>query len=218
MPKTNANGYPEYRDDYLQVGVTALNIFGGNRVKIDLGSVQSTILVDSGGQSIESGVSAVLLKGTNSSNSLEVNNGSVGFAEFGGEAGTLAVLKINGGTVFVGAGATLSSCTATIGGGATEINSNISTVVQTGGTLEINGAATVASLTVGTGGTCNYNSSGTCTAAVIRGTLDLSGDTSAVTFTDLTLGAGARLIDPHSRLIVTNKTLWADDVEEVTVS
>lgn len=205
LPKTNANAYPEYRSDYLSVGATLCNISGGNRIKLNFGSVQNTTTIFGSGFSQELGVPAVLLKGTHASNSLEVISGEVGFAFYGGEAGTLAALKVSGGNVTVGDGATLTGCTATVGGGSVRIGSAISAITQSGGRVTVDGAATVTTLTM-TGGTIVYNSSGTCTAATItNGSLDLSGDTSPVTFTDLTLGIGGSYSDPHGRLTVTNK-------------
>jgi hypothetical protein len=127
LPKRNALGFAEYFDDYAKISATLLNIGVGNgtgsgRVKLNLGSVASAIVVDGTGNPIEKDVPACCLVGTSSSNALTVNGGSVGVGVFDETCSLAGGLTINGGAVYIGKNVTLGPIT------------------QNGGTLNVAGA------------------------------------------------------------------------------
>jgi len=76
LPKTNATGrYPEYRSQYLVIGPALCHIGIGNgpgsgRIKIDFGSDQVALTVSNSGQGVETGIEAILVKGTHVDNTL----------------------------------------------------------------------------------------------------------------------------------------------------
>lgn len=116
LPKRNAVGYAEYFDDYLKIGATLLNIgvgsgTGSGRIKINLGSVASTIVVDGTGNPIEKDVPSCCLVGTSSSNALTVNGGSVGVGVFGETSSLAGGVVLNSGTLFIGKNVTLGPIT-----------------------------------------------------------------------------------------------------------
>lgn len=199
LPKRNAGGWAEYLEDYLTLGtVTTLNIKGGKRVKIDVGSNACAANVYGTGTSPEQNVPAFLFKGTSSSNSLNVQGGSVGVAFFAGETADLTGgLRVSGsGSVVCGSGVTLSSTTVSQDGGNLDVSSNLSTVNLLGGNFTNRGATTLAALTVN-GGTYTCRSSGTITALKVsgKGKADFTADLRARTVSACDLWKGATLKD-----------------------
>lgn len=211
LPKYNPAGYPEYRSEYLTIGITEL-IIGlgtGNGIggcKINLGSVQSAITILNTGSSVENGLESVLLLGTHASNTLEIQAGNAAVAGYGGEVSTLLTVRNSGGTLRLGKGCTLT--TVNQSAGFTSLASNLTTLTMAGGTVQIDLSATLTTGTIN-GGTLKYNSSGTITTLTINGSgvLDLSGDISPVTVTNITLNGNGRIIDPFKRLTTTNGVL-----------
>ena len=216
LPKQNAAGYVEYRADYLAIGATTITIgrgegTGSGRIKLDTGSVQTAINIEGmGGAAEGSALEAFLWKGTNASNTLEVHEGTVGVARFGGETATIATLKAAGGEIFLGSGTTLT--TVDNESGVIEIYSNTTTITNSSGTITIGGSATVGTLNH-EGGTVNYLSSGTITTCNLGGpinaTLDFSGDNSARTITTLNLKPSFTIEDPFKTVTYTTINIGA---------
>lgn len=116
LPKRNALGYSEYFDDYLKIGATLLNVgvgsgTGSGRLKINVGSVASTVVVDGTGNPVEKDVPAFCFVGTSSSNALTVNGGSVGVGVFGETCSLAGGVTLNGGTLYIGKNVTLGPIT-----------------------------------------------------------------------------------------------------------
>lgn len=220
LPKTNASGYPEYRDDYLQIGATTVKLgtgegSGSSRIKLNFGSVQTGVEVQSTGSSEEFGIPAVLIVGTHASNTLDVVSGSVGVAVFGGEAATIATLThAQSAEVLCGAGCTL---TTVAGLGQVTLNSAVTTITQSAGLVTVIGSGAVTTLTL-KGGQCVYRSSGTITTATIGGVFDCSRDSTARTVTNCTLRTGGQILDPHSTLTFTNGILLDSQVNQVAAA
>ena len=211
LPKQNANGYFEYRADYLKIKATAIYVGTGDgqnssRIKIDSSTVQTTMTVANTGSSSEASIQALLWKGTHASNSLVVENGNVGVASFGGETATLATLSVAGGTLFLGAGTTLTSCSPVITGGTVNINSTYVGMTLTGGTVTTNGTTASTGTNTVTGGTLNWSSTGTPTRIDVgnsSGKLDVSGNPAALTITTLNLLPGYSLTSKPSLTVGT---------------
>ena len=116
LPKTNANGYYEYRPLYLHIGLLApgpitigLGDGGGSgMVQIDSDVDQATVKVINTGSSIQAGVPPVLWKGINASSTLQLLNGDLGIALFAGELASLGAtaptpaLVVRQGTIELG--------------------------------------------------------------------------------------------------------------------
>jgi hypothetical protein len=218
LPETNedaANGtYKEYRTQYLTIDCTTVNIGdtsgqGSSRIKINAGTVQTTLNVKNTGTSQETDLEAVLWKGTNASNAVNINGGSVGIAVFGGETATVSALRVQSGgpglldaDVRMGAGVTWT--TLTMNAGDVEVRSGGTTVSKVAGTLTIM-AGNVTTLSDDTG-TTYYQGTGTITTANIGGgaSLDMSRDIRTRTITTLNLHAGSTFNDPAATTTLTN--------------
>lgn len=165
LPEVNAGGYDEYRSTYLSLGPAALRVgtgagTGSGRIKLDLTSDICAATVLNTGSPLDPNLPALVLKGTNASNSLKVLGGSVGVAVFGGESATFATVDLSGGELYTGAGTTLSGALV-VSGGAWDVNSLVDgSLTVTGGAVTINGTGAVDQLTV-SGGSVTYNTTGT---------------------------------------------------------
>ena len=116
--KTESDYY-EYRETYLKVGATTITIGAGEgegsqRIKLNTGSVQTTLIVVDSGQSANA-LPAILWKGTHASNVVRVSKGSFGAALHAGETATIATLAVGyrddqeaDAQVYCGAGVTLT--------------------------------------------------------------------------------------------------------------
>jgi hypothetical protein len=220
LPQTNASGsasYPEYRQQYLKIGATLLNVGAGDgqgsqRLKIDTDNVQTTITVRQTSSPAEQSLPAMIWKGSHASNSVEVVRGSFGAAVFGGETATIATLQVG----FVGSeeadaqvlgGPGLSLTTLSQQGGFTTLNAGFTTLAKTGGTL-VQNAGNITTLT-NDAGPVIYNGTGTIGTLNLSGGLDVSGGMRSMTVTNANLYAGASVRDPFGRII------WANAIQLV---
>ena len=103
LPETNANGYLEYRQRYLQIGATTVNVGqsssqnmaqGSPLINIDAGTVQTALNVYTTGTSATQGLEALQWKGNNAANVVTVQKGSVALAGYGGDSATVATLNV----------------------------------------------------------------------------------------------------------------------------
>lgn len=233
--ETDVSTAVEYRNTYLKISATTLNIgyhygdgspAGSGRIKINLGSVQSTINVYGSGTAEETSLKAVRLLGTHASNVLNVFGGSVGIAaDAPGEVSTILTANLQIGSLQLGAGVTLTTynqvsgtglvqcggTTASIFAGACTLTAgNWTTINVNGGTVTNSSAAgTVGTLNLRLGATYYHNGAGTITTANVTGTLDLSKGTGALTITTLTVYPGAIIYDPNGRLATSTDIVFA---------
>lgn len=223
LPKTNANGYPEYRADYLAISATTVSIGRGNgqgsgRLKIDYGSVANTTEIMATGSPAETGLEAILLKGT-SITSLEVHTGSVGVAPHGADTATITTLRNAAGAVQCYTAATIT--TVNNSGGSLVLHKSPTTLNQNGGVVTILGSAAVTTANVRQG-TLYYNSSGTIATINIAelgaATVDCSGDISPRTFTTTNLYAGGRIVDPQQTITYTNGVARGSTAREISAA
>jgi hypothetical protein len=225
LPAVNADNasapYFEYRPQYLQYGTSGVGgtvnvtINGGaGRIKLDQGTAPAVWNVLNSAQRIESGVPAILLKGSNAANALNLNRGDVGVAFFGGEMATLLTVNVGYETnpagdssLWLGSGVTLANAAIVQTGGNFTVNSATSgtaTITQYDGNLTLQSGAQTG-LTV-LGGTCIYNSTGTLSGTPViggSGTLDFSQDLRSKTVTSPinVYGAKAKLRDPNKVIV-----------------
>lgn len=234
LPYINKDGtidYIEYRTTYLAIEATTVNIGAGigqgsGRLKLNLGSVLTTVNVFNSGTTLETGIGAVIVRGTNASNTLNVTKGDVDVAPFAGETSTLLTLNVGyvdnqtgDSDVYLSSGVTLTNATIKVSGGRLEINSattGTATTVVSGGTVVMNSGGQLG-LTI-RGGDVQYNSTGTLGGNPVvsnSGHLDFSRDLRTKTVTNAIekYGKQSKISDPHK--VVT--TFVVDLNEEATL-
>jgi len=220
--RSNSGGaYYEYRGTYLQVGATEVKIGdgkgqGSGLIKLNLGSVQTSIQVFKTGQPSDQDYGAVQLIGTHASNVLRVFDGSVDVAMGPSEVATFLTITVSGGTVRLGGGCTLTTVEAD-GNAVVEVRSAATTLrTQGSGVIRKIGSGAVGTVDIG-GGQVEYSAAGTITTLTVRAgkTFDASKLTVAVTITDSTAYAGARILDPNGKLTFTNATSCPDGADSV---
>ena len=237
LPDVNSDDasrpYAEYREKYLRYGnsgdgqAVTLTIRGGaGRIKVNTGTAQAVWNVNDSAQPLENNVPSVLLRGTHTSNALNVSRGDVGVALFAGETANLATVNVGYRTnragdarVRLGAGVGLANVTLVQTGGTLEINSATSgsaTLTLYDGTLTL--AAGAHTGVAVRGGQCIFNSAGTLGGATVisgEGHLDFSQDlrSKAVTNPIDLFGPNARLSDPNK--VIASLVV---DLDETAVS
>lgn len=212
LPRNNtadvSNPYAEYRPTYLAVDVTSvyLGIGGGagsGRIKLDTGTVQTDVNIWDSGVVIESGIPAILWKGTHASNTLTIDKGSLGVAFYGGELATILTLKVaytdNQATdvsLICGVGLTLT--TQDIDGGVVTINNDGVTTNQRAGVLTVLGSAAMTTTLRLDGGTCHWNSVGQLTLPIVSGggVLDFRRDNRTRTVVNCEVHENGSIYDP----------------------
>jgi trimeric autotransporter adhesin len=225
LPAWNANDYAEYRQQYLAIGVTAEAIgtgaststFGAatsggpSLIKIDNGSAQTTLNVQSLAQSADRVSPTMFWKGIHSSNVVQILKGSMGIAYSEGETANIATLytgfvssQQSDVSLVVGAGCTLATVIAA--GGSVQINSNTTSLTCLGSSSSQGGGQATVTVMAGShtdieadGGVVKYNSIGTLTTPNIGagGVLDFSGDLRPKNVTNpIQINATGTLLDP----------------------
>lgn len=185
LPFRNSNGYEEYREDYLKVSITTLNCFAkSGRIKINVGTAQTTVNVYGTGATVETDRMALQLLGTHASNVVNFYAGSAGIASNRGEASTVATLRQTNGTLVCGDSATLTTVVKTAG--TLTVASSTTSLLNEAGTLAIRGGTQTA-LTI-------IDGTGALTGATAVTTLRQSGGTVTsgpnVTFTTIDKDGG----------------------------
>ena len=216
---------------YLAIGATTVNIglpsgttqqSGSARIKLNLGSVQSTVNVfNTGTGSTDSALEPCRIKGTHASNALNVVRGQVGVATTdSSEVATFATVSVNGDAAKLNLGAGCTLTTVNQGGGQiVNYGANCPTLAQTDGTYTVYKTATHTTATIG--GTFNHVSTGTITTANVYGVLDSSGDPRAKTITTLKLFRGGRVTlrtgKPNSVVITNGVQLQSCSLADVSL-
>lgn len=215
--------YYEYLAQYLELGASADAVTttftiesDGGRTYIDNGDAQAIFNVRSNSRGRDGerpGIPAILLKGTHTSNTVDVQSGSVGLAYIDGEAMAVATLRagyltdrVGDATVLCGDGVTLTTIVQT--GGFLLIDSNVVTVsVFDSAVIQVGdrGAPTVTTLNLD-GGTALYRGAGTLTTLNVgaNGIFDARAGVKPVTITNTNLYAQASYIDEQGRVTNTN--------------
>jgi hypothetical protein len=218
-PPVNADGdtsYDEYRAQYLLLGATVCLIGdgdgdGSDLMMIDLSSILSGVTVlKTGSSPVIDGLGALIIKGTNASNTLKAVSGSIDIAPFAGETATFATLTaIGDATVRTSIGTTLTTVNA--GGSATIDISAAGTVttinVYDQATVIVRGSMGATTINVyGANATIIWLSSGNpATVNLYDGAkFDCTENPSTFTITTLTGSGTPTVSDPNSRMTVTN--------------
>lgn len=213
LPDWNPLGYYEYRATELAIGATEIEIGlgdgeGSGRIKINTGAVQTTINVRRTGAALEGGLASFLWRGTNASNAVNVNDGSVGIGALSGQSATVATLRVGTGSgsgladVFCGTGVTLT--TVVVANGNLLTNSNVTTATILGGQWT-HQDGTVTTIEADSG-VVRYRSDGTVTTCRVGSDaeFDAREDVRPFTITNLELHSGCTFRDPQGRVTATN--------------
>jgi hypothetical protein len=215
LPVFNTAGYREYRDTFLRVDSTTVNIGygegqGSQRLKLDLGTSDAfTVNVLRTANPIEDGVPSLLLKGGLAGCTLNVRQGSVGVAFFPGETAVIPTIRIGSQEnpasdvdLILGTGCTLTTITQS--GGTLTVNSNVTTLTVYSGEVNVLAGA-ITTLTLETG-RAYITSTGTITTLTIGtgATADFSRDPRARTITNCSIAPGGTLLDPYKSITFTN--------------
>lgn len=231
LPQMTDSGYYEYRATEFAIGATTCTIgrndsSGSGRIRLNFGSVQTTLNILDTGSASSTGDYAVRWRGTHASNVVNIVKGELGIAPDAGQTAAIATLNIGyvdsqdqDVKLYAGSGVTLT--TVNMNGGQVVIaggTAAATTINQTAGDLTIyNG--TVTTLAVD-GGVCNYHSAGTVTTAAVGSdaTLDCSQNVRTRTITTLKLYKGATFLDPFRTCTLTNGAqLFRCAIKDVTL-
>ena len=213
LPRVNASGYTEHRPTYLAIGALLIDVglgdgAGSGRIKIDTGSALTSITVRNTGTPLETGIGAMVWKGTHVSNTLTAIKGSISIAPFGDETANLSTLIISyaanqAGDVTLRCGDGLTLSTVSVYGGSALFQNNITTLAQYGGTVEVLGAATITTATL-FGGTLKLNGTGTITTLNVHNGAMVRKNVGAQEITNVNLYAGFGLSDPMRLITASN--------------
>jgi hypothetical protein len=124
LPRRTASGYFEYRPRRLVIGLQGDAVVeigagegsGTGRMELDFGADEAHVTVFASGGSLESGVPAITLVGSNVANTLKVVDGDVGTAVFPGETFAVDTIEQYGGQLALGAGTTVATSIDKLGG------------------------------------------------------------------------------------------------------
>jgi len=219
---TRDSSKPEYRDTYLKIVSTSVDLgehfgpgapAGSTRIKLDLHTTASTVIVHgTANTSAETGLPAVRLKATHANTDVYVRSapGGVGVAvDVPGETSTVRKISVSDTTtksrVSCGAGTTLTTWEQLGGSNVLEAAGTVTTVETNGGTLQIEGSYTITALNVN-GGTVNDNHGGSpavTTATLKGGVTDTQGSNQDRTYTTVNLWPGATLQGDSDNLTIT---------------
>lgn len=207
----------EYRDTYLKISATALNIGqgsgnGSGRIKINVGSNQTATTVYSTGMgSADDPLQPVRLLGTHVSNTLAVFSGAVGVATTSdAEIATLAAINQTGGAIVGGPGLTW-----------TYVNNNGGTLaLKSAGSSAVfkqwSGSSVIVLLSGTVDGITNYGGTLTLNGTFDVTTLNATGGNvyvnSVTTFTDTYIGNGAVIDTRGSRGAVQFTNIYYRDI------
>mgnify|MGYP003655553306 CR=1 FL=1 len=132
---------------------------------------------------------------------LSLIRGDVGLAHQYGETSTAATIRVKGGTMVCGTGASLTTVDAY--GGTTKLGTSVTTLNTYAGNVSTSSTAAITTLN-GYGGTITHNGTGTITTANLEGaTLDLTNSGLARTVTTLNLRANGTIVYDPSIVIIS---------------
>lgn len=215
----------EYRQTYLKIGITTLNIgenfgqdnpAGSSRIMVDLDTTQSTVNVfGTASSSSETGRAAVRLLGNHASNELYVRSGQGGVGVATGEpneTSTFSLVSISdqgsSSKVHIGAGVTLTTFKQDGGINVMERSSGtLTTCTVNGGTLQCEGSFVITTTNVNGGTLTSNHISGTVPHTTLNinngGTVVGTNNNDARTWTTVNLDNGATLISDSDVVTIT---------------
>lgn len=208
-PSAPESGYPEYRDQRLKIGATAVDIeTQSRRIRLDLSPANTTVVIRGTGQPVSANEKAIDLKATTTAN-VFIQKGSVGVNALPGDTGTIADLNVSyrqsvesDSLVECGTGCTVTNLDQS--GGLVGLKNGAGTVTKSAGTITIEGAVTTLK---NRGGVCYLDGTGTITLLENGGECWRRGF-QAITITTLRLFAGSRGGAGEAPVTYTNDVEW----------
>jgi hypothetical protein len=211
LPPINTSGstgtaYAEYRDQYLSISATIMNVgrgsgAGSNQIRVNVGTNICTLNIFGTATPQSPGGYSLDFLGTNAGNAVVASRGYFMVAGLPNSVSTIATCDIGSQTnintdvvALLGDGCTLG--TLLMVGGVVQVNNGATTVQINSGTLTLSGTAGVTTLT-NNSGTFNYDSSGTI-GTYVGGNTSLMNATRvnvARTMTNCTLNSGVAFRD-----------------------
>lgn len=227
LPNWNSNKYSEYRQQYLQIGVSGQVVIGNGKgsgptlMKFDFGTQAFKMLVNGCGTNQDPTLPAILVKGSRASGTSEIDiyKGRLGVAMFAGETAIVDTIrqgfltnKNSDSYVNVGQGVTLTSWYKNGGDGV--LNTPVVTLRHELGTLTVVDGLIVTTITTCSlvGGTLTDRATGTITTLTVGSTAiyDRTDDSRPKTITNTTIYGKSSFLDPHGSITFTNPGTIAD--------
>jgi len=183
---------------YLQIDPNLFSFNGSGVSFIDIGSAAIDVDIrDTAGGGTTRGLyfkgSAIAF--------LSLIRGDVGLAHQYGETSTAATIRVKGGTMVCGTGASLTTVDAY--GGTTKLGTSVTTLNTYAGNVTTSSTAAITTLN-GYGGTVTHNGAGTITTANLEGaTLDLTNSGLLRTVSTLNLRANGTIVYDPSIVIIS---------------
>ncbi len=211
---TNANGYPEYRDQRLRIGATVCQIdTASRRIRLDLDTDQTALTVFNTGSPNEGDVAALDVIGTNSSSTANILKGSVAIAGLAGETAQFASVRVavrtqreGDANVLLGSGLTVATVEQT--GGAVDLRCAVTTYTKENGSANRQGTGAIATLN-NRGGAFNDFGTGTITTLNQSGEY-VRGGLAGLTVTNTNLYGGGATTDEAGVVTWTNAVQFVE--------
>lgn len=232
LPEVHSGGaadYPEYRDTYLKISATILTVGdgpgqGSGRIKINTGSVATTLTVNGLGTPAEQDIPAMLWKGTDATNIVRVYKGTFAAAWLGTDAANIATLNVGYQTaqasdVAVYCGAVTFATAISQEGGTLSLNTGVTTLTTKGGNMLVQGSGAITTLN-NWGSRVVYRGTGTVTTLNlgIGSSMDYAQDMRGRTVTNTNVYGPVTIFDPFTTVTFTNPPkLYGQGIEDVTI-
>jgi hypothetical protein len=208
LPEINPRGYREYRDQFLAINTTALEVgtgtgFRSSLIKLDLGSVATSVIVFGTGGASDPNELPLQLRG-GSAATLVATSGTIGIATRASDTGGFtSIVVADSANVECGLGCTHTTVNSN---GFTRLENTATNLNVRNGNTITTGQATNIDVS---GGNLAYQSAATITSAYVGpGSLDCS-DLRGRTCTTLRMRSGGQLIDPQKTLTIGTLLLEA---------
>lgn len=213
LPIVNAADYVEYRPTYLKIGATSLTIgdgvgAGSSRLKLDTGSVQTSLVVSHTNLPESGQQAAFYWKGSNASNSATILRGAIGLAILPGETCTLSALNVGevegsgDSLVTIGSGSTIGTVNQVAG--AVTSKSSVTTLNLRGGLFAPLHTASITTCSIRAGELQHFSSGTITTLEIAGGTANFAKASIPRAVTNCTLYTGGAIRDPGKRVTWTN--------------
>jgi trimeric autotransporter adhesin len=223
-------GYVGDADNYLAISATLMSIghhygpgspSGSGRIKINVGSVQTTIDIYNSGSPATTTKPAIQILGTHASNAARIRKGSVGIAWDTTEVSTFASIigsfvsnQDSDLALFVGSGVTLTTITLT--GGDTTLRCAATTLNVNGADLVTDGSGAIVTANIADGN-FESNSTGTITNLNVtdEGVADFTKSAAARTVTTPKVSGGGKIKANPAVMIFTNQIAREDAIGNI---
>jgi len=203
-----AIGLPDFNPTHFETAGTSLQIVDGGsanycRIRSTAGSAVTAVCTTAEGvnpgQLNQEGIE---IYGTPASSVLNTSGASVAFAPLTAQTGTLATVRVTGGSLRTGAGATTTTVSIYSGASAALASSVTTLTVDRNASVTVLAAAATTTLVIESG-TVTWVSTGALGTVTVgsEATLDVSNAPSTVAVTGITIYEGCTVNDPNERLV-----------------